>query len=55
MKSEILEKFSQQISKHGEKLSVEETPAVETAKVEVAYIKALETNRHTGFVQLENK
>ncbi len=28
---------------------------VETAKVEVAYIKALETNKHSGFLQLENK
>lgn len=28
---------------------------VETAKVEVSYIKALETNKHSGFLQLENK
>lgn len=28
---------------------------VETAKVEVQYIRALETNKHSGFLQLENK
>jgi hypothetical protein len=35
MISEILEKFAPQLSKHGVKLSVEETPAVEPAKVEM--------------------
>lgn len=35
MISEILEKFAPALSKHGVKLSVEETPAVEPAKVEM--------------------
>ena len=35
MISEILEKFAPQLSKHGVKLSVEETPAVEPVKVEM--------------------
>jgi len=35
MISEILEKFAPQLSKHGVKLSVEETPAAEPAKVEM--------------------
>jgi preprotein translocase subunit YajC len=35
MISEILEKFAPQLSKHGVKLSVEETPAAESTKVEM--------------------
>jgi len=35
MISEILEKFAPQLSKHGVKLSVEETPAVETFEVKM--------------------
>lgn len=42
MISEILEKFSPMLSKHGIKLSVEETPAAEPAKVEMMAEEALE-------------
>jgi len=41
MISEILEKFAPQLSKHGVKLSVEETPAAEPAKVEMMVEGAL--------------
>lgn len=42
MISEILEKFSPMLSKHGIKLSVEETPATEPAKVEMMAEETLE-------------
>lgn len=41
MISEILEKFAPALSKHGVKLSVEETPAAEPAKVEMMVEGAL--------------
>jgi hypothetical protein len=41
MISEILEKFAPQLSKHGVKLSVEETPAVETFEVKMMVEGAL--------------
>lgn len=41
MISEILEKFAPQLSKHGVKLSVEETPAAEPIKVEMMVEGAL--------------